>query len=70
MALRKNILIGIRLYRYWSPHLSVGTPLARLFDGTWQPGEHMVQIPADKLNAGGYLVLRKGNIILNWQLLK
>ena len=49
---------------------AVGTPLARLFDGTWQPGEHMVQIPADKLNAGGYLVLRMGNIILNWQLLK
>ncbi|MCQ2062134.1 MAG: hypothetical protein MJY99_02205 [Fibrobacter sp.] len=47
-----------------------GMPLARLFDGTWKPGEYMVQIPADKLNAGGYLVLRKGNEILNWPLLK
>ena len=49
---------------------AVGTPLAKLFEGTWNPGEHMVQIPADKLKAGGYLVLRKGYEILNWQLLK
>lgn len=49
---------------------AAGMPLARLFDGTWKPGEYIVQIPADKLNAGGYLVLRKGYEILNWQLLK
>ena len=49
---------------------AVGYPLARLYEGTWKPGEYMVQISADKLNAGGFLVLRKGNEILNWQLLK
>lgn len=49
---------------------AAGTPLSKLFEGTWSPGEHMVQIPADKLKAGGYLVLRKGYEILNWQLLK
>ncbi len=49
---------------------AIGMPLVRLFEGTWKPGEYMVEISAEKFNAGGYLVLRKGNEILNWQLLK
>ena len=44
--------------------------LAKFFEGTWKPGEYMVEIPMNKLSSGMYLVLRKGNEIFNWQLLK
>lgn len=42
----------------------------RLFEGTWTVGEHTVQIPASAMQPGRYIVLRRGNTILNWQLLK
>ncbi|MCQ2099429.1 MAG: hypothetical protein MJZ10_03860 [Fibrobacter sp.] len=49
---------------------AVGAPQAKLFEGKWGEGTHMVVIPADKLKQGGYLVLRNGNVILNWQIFK
>ena len=42
----------------------------RIFEGTWNVGEHTVQIPASAMQPGRYIVLRRGNTILNWQLLK
>ena len=47
-----------------------GTLKNRLFEGTWNVGEHTVQIPASAMQPGRYIVLRRGNTILNWQLLK
>ena len=47
-----------------------GSPQGRLFEGTWVAGEYSVQIPSSAMNPGRYVVLRRGNTILNWQLLK
>lgn len=47
-----------------------GSPQGRLFEGTWVAGEYAVQIPSSAMNPGRYVVLRRGNTILNWQLLK
>ncbi len=57
-------------YYYLEVVDAFGTLKNRLFEGTWNVGEHMVQIPASAMKAGRYIVLRRGNTILNWQLLK
>ncbi|WP_295685175.1 LamG-like jellyroll fold domain-containing protein [uncultured Fibrobacter sp.] len=57
-------------YYYLEVVDAFGTVKNRLFEGTWNVGEHMVQIPASAMKAGRYIVLRRGNTILNWQLLK
>ena len=57
-------------YYYLEVVDAFGTVKNRLFEGTWNVGEHTVQIPASAMKPGRYLVLRRGNTILNWQLLK
>ena len=57
-------------YYYLETVDAFGTLKNRLFEGTWSAGEHTVQIPASAMQPGRYLVLRRGNTILNWQLLK
>jgi hypothetical protein len=57
-------------YYYLETVDAFGTVKNRLFEGTWSVGEHIVQIPASAMQPGRYLVLRRGNTILNWQLLK
>ena len=57
-------------YYYLEVVDAFGTLKNRLFEGTWSMGEHTVQIPASAMQPGRYLVLRRGNTILNWQLLK
>ena len=57
-------------YYYLETVDAFGTLKNRLFEGTWSVGEHVVQIPASAMQPGRYLVLRRGNTILNWQLLK
>ncbi|MBQ3714759.1 MAG: hypothetical protein II892_04130 [Fibrobacter sp.] len=57
-------------YYYLEVVDAFGTVKNRLFEGTWNVGEHTVQIPASAMKAGRYIVLRRGNTILNWQLLK
>ena len=49
---------------------AVGMPQSVLFNGTWTEGEHSVALTNYNLNAGSYLVLRRGNTILSWQVLK
>ncbi|SHK93892.1 hypothetical protein SAMN05720469_1255 [Fibrobacter intestinalis] len=44
--------------------------MATLFNGTWNEGEHSVNVSDFSLSAGCYLVLRRGSRILTWQLLK
>ena len=57
-------------YYYLEVVDAFGTLKNRLFEGTWNVGEHTVQIPASAMLPGRYIVLRRGNTILNWQLLK
>ena len=57
-------------YYYLEVVDAFGTLKNRIFEGTWNVGEHTVQIPASAMTAGRYIVLRRGNTILNWQLLK
>ena len=57
-------------YYYLEVVDAFGTVKNRLFEGTWNIGEHTVQIPASVMQPGRYIVLRRGNTILNWQLLK
>ena len=57
-------------YYYLEVVDAFGTVKNRLFEGTWTAGEHTVQIPASAMQPGRYIVLRRGNTILNWQLLK
>jgi hypothetical protein len=57
-------------YYYLEVVDAFGTVKNRLFEGTWNVGEHTVQIPASAMKPGRYIVLRRGNTILNWQLLK
>ena len=57
-------------YYYLEVVDAFGTLKNRLFEGTWNVGEHTVQIPASAMKPGRYIVLRRGNTILNWQLLK
>ena len=57
-------------YFYLETVDAFGTVKNRLFEGTWSVGEHTVQIPTSAMQPGRYLVLRRGNTILNWQLLK
>ena len=57
-------------YYYLEVVDAFGTVKNRIFEGTWDVGEHTVQIPASAMRAGRYIVLRRGNTILNWQLLK
>ena len=57
-------------YYYLEVVDAFGTVKNRLFEGTWNVGEHTVQIPSSAMKAGRYIVLRRGNTILNWQLLK
>ena len=57
-------------YYYLEVVDAFGTVKNRIFEGTWNVGEHTVQIPASAMKAGRYIVLRRGNTILNWQLLK
>ncbi|MBO7061883.1 MAG: hypothetical protein J6W54_12435 [Fibrobacter sp.] len=57
-------------YYYLEVVDAFGTVKNRIFEGTWNVGEHTVQIPASAMRAGRYIVLRRGNTILNWQLLK
>lgn len=49
---------------------AAGLPMMTLFNGTWNEGEHAVNISNFSLAAGCYLVLRQGSRILTWQLLK
>jgi hypothetical protein len=49
---------------------AIGAPLKTLFSGSWGVGEHMIDASAYTINAGSYLVLRKDNEILYWQLFK
>lgn len=49
---------------------AVGAPLKTLFNGSWGVGEHIVDASAYTINPGSYLVLRKENEILYWQLFK
>ena len=49
---------------------AAGLPMATLFNGTWNEGEHSVNVSDFSLSAGCYLVLRRGARILTWQLLK
>lgn len=49
---------------------AAGLPMATLFNGTWNEGEHSVNVSDFSLSAGCYLVLRQGSRILTWQLLK
>lgn len=49
---------------------AAGMPQSVLFNGTWTEGEHSVALTNYNLNAGSYLVLRRGNTILSWQVLK
>ena len=49
---------------------AAGLPMATLFNGTWDEGEHSVNVSDFSLSAGCYLVLRRGARILTWQLLK
>ncbi len=49
---------------------AAGMPQSVLFNGTWNEGEHSVALTNYNLNAGSYLVLRRGNTILSWQVLK
>ncbi len=49
---------------------ALGTPLKTLYSGSWGVGEHMIDASAYTINAGCYLVLRKDNEILYWQLFK
>ena len=49
---------------------AAGLPMATLFNGTWNEGEHSVNVSDFSLSAGCYLVLRRGSRILTWQLLK
>lgn len=48
---------------------AVGTPQGVLFSGTWSEGEYSISLAGRKLNSGCYLVLRRGNTILTWQIL-
>jgi len=57
-------------YYYLEVVDAFGTVKNRIFEGTWNVGEHTVQIPASAMQPGRYIVLRRGNTILNWQLLK
>ena len=57
-------------YYYLEVVDAFGTVKNRLFEGTWNVGEHTVQIPASAMKPGRYIVLRRGNTILNWLLLK
>ncbi len=57
-------------YYYLEVVDAFGTLKNRIFEGTWNVGEHTVQMPASAMKAGRYIVLRRGNTILNWQLLK
>ena len=57
-------------YYYLEVVDAFGTVKNRLFEGTWNVGEHTVQIPTSAMQPGRYIVLRRGNTILNWQLLK
>jgi len=57
-------------YYYLEVVDAFGTVKTRLFEGTWGVGEHTMQIPASVMQPGRYIVLRRGNTILNWQLLK
>ena len=57
-------------YYYLEVVDAFGTVKNRIFEGTWNVGEHTVQIPASVMQPGRYIVLRRGNTILNWQLLK
>lgn len=49
---------------------AAGLPLETLFKGVWSQGEHAVDISGIHPLPGTYLVLRRGNQILTWQLLK
>lgn len=49
---------------------AAGLPMATLFNGTWNEGEHAVNISDFSLSAECYLVLRRGSRIITWQLLK
>ncbi|MBO5950234.1 MAG: hypothetical protein J6Q11_05950 [Fibrobacteraceae bacterium] len=49
---------------------AAGLPMVTLFNGTWNEGEHSVNVFDFSLSAGCYLVLRRGARILTWQLLK
>ena len=49
---------------------AAGLPMATLFNGTWNEGEHSVNVSDFSFSAGCYLVLRQGSRILTWQLLK
>lgn len=49
---------------------AAGLPQGVLFNGTWSEGEHTVSLANYSFNAGSYLVLRQGNTILSWQILK
>lgn len=49
---------------------AAGLPQGVLFNGTWSEGEHTVNLANYSFNAGSYLVLRQGNTILSWQILK
>lgn len=49
---------------------AAGLPQGVLFNGTWSEGEHTISLANYRFNAGSYLVLRQGNTILSWQILK
>lgn len=49
---------------------AAGMPLRTLFNGTWSEGEHSLTLIGRNMNPGNYLVLRRDNVILSWQILK
>lgn len=49
---------------------AAGLPLFSLFNGIWNEGEHSVSISNYTFTPGSYLVLRRGNEILSWEIFK
>lgn len=49
---------------------AIAMPLVSLFNGIWNEGEHSVSISNYTFTPGSYLVLRRGNEILSWEIFK
>ncbi len=49
---------------------AIGMPLVSLFNGIWNEGEHSVSISNYTFTPGSYLVLRRGNEILSWEIFR
>ena len=49
---------------------AAGLPLITLYNGTWTVGEHSISLSNYTIDAGNYLVLRKGSETISWKLIK